>query len=134
MKKPKTVLRALVFCLLLIAGTCRIAAALEVAESAITTAVVERAPVDVVQNFPAQEGRLYCFTRIIGASLDVETAVTHVWLCEGREMSRVVLPVRSDNWRTWSAKTLSGARAGKWQVDVYDESGQLLASIPFELI
>ncbi len=131
---PKTVLRALVFCLLLIAGTWRIAAALEVAESVIATAVVERAPVDVVRNFTAQEGRLYCFTRIVGAPLDVEAAVTHVWLYEGREMARVALPVRSDNWRTWSSQTLSGAQAGKWQVDVYDESGQLLVSIPFELI
>lgn len=131
---PKTVLRACVLCLLLITGSFRIAAALEVAESVITTAVVERVPVDVVQNFPAQEGRLYCFTRIVGAPLDVETAVTHVWLYKGREMARVVLPVRSDNWRTWSSKTLSGAQAGKWQVDVYDERGQLLVSIPFELI
>jgi hypothetical protein len=56
---PKTVLRASVFCLLLIACTCRIALAMEVAESVITTAVVERVPVDVVQSFPAQEGRLY---------------------------------------------------------------------------
>lgn len=131
---PKTVLRACVLCVLLIVGSFRIAAALEVAESVITTAVVERAPVDVVQNYPAQEGRLYCFTRIVGARPDVETSVAHVWIYEGREIARVVLPVRSDNWRTWSSKTLSGAQAGKWQVDVYDESGQLLVSIPFELI
>ncbi len=129
---PKTVLRAFVLCLLLVAGSFRIAAALEVAESVITTAVVERAPVDVVQNYPAQEGRLYCFTRIVGAP--VETAVTHVWLYEGQEMARVALPVRSDNWRTWSSKTLPGTQAGKWQVDVYDENGQLLVSVPFELI
>ena len=41
--------------------------ALEVEGAVLTTAVVDRQPVDRVEVFPSQNGTIYCFTRIVGA-------------------------------------------------------------------
>lgn len=105
--------------------------AVEVAEGVITTAVVERAPVDVLESYPAEAGTLFCYTRIAGA-VD-ETSVTHVWIKDGREMGRVALPVRSSSWRTWSSKKILPGWSGSWQVDVLDAEGNLLTTLPFRL-
>ncbi len=105
--------------------------ALEVSEGAITTQVVERAPVDAISSIPATTGKLYCFTRITGGSND---KVVHVWRYEGTEMARVELSVRSANWRTWSSKTILPEWKGAWSVDVLDTSGAKLTTIPFTLL
>jgi hypothetical protein len=120
---------ALLVCVLappVFAGTLRIA------EGVITTQIVDRAPVDEIAGYPAQQGRLYCFTRIVGAQ--GETQVTHVWLYRDKEMARVTLPVRSASWRTYSSKQILPEWAGEWQVQVLDEAGQEIGVIPFTLL
>lgn len=107
------------------------ALALEVAEGVITTQISDRAPVDAVQTYPASVGRLFCFTRVTGAAGD--TSVTHVWYRNGVEMLRVELPVRSADWRTWSAKTILPEWTGEWKVEVLDAGGKPLTAIPFTL-
>lgn len=109
-----------------------VATALEVPEAVITTAVVDRTPVDAVESYPATAGKLYCFTRITGAAED--TFVTHVWYYQDDEMARVDLPVRSSNWRTWSSKSFLPSWEGDWRVDVLDAQGNVMASLPFTLI
>ena len=117
----------LILVLLLPAG----AFALDVGELVITTAVVDRAPVDSVEVFPRQNGKLYCFSRILGA--DADTVVYHLWYREDQLMSRVELPVKSSSWRTWSAKQLLEDWPGKWRVEVQDAEGKTLSHIGFEL-
>jgi hypothetical protein len=94
------------------------------ADAVITTMVSDRAPVDRVEIYPAQEGKLYCFTLIEGAT--AETSVDHVWLYQGREMARVTLPVRSGKWRTFSSKKIVPEWKGEWQVRVVDPAGNEL--------
>jgi hypothetical protein len=48
-------------------------------------------------------------------------------------MSRIELPVRSSDWRTWSSKTIFPGSAGEWKVDVLDAEGALLKSVSFRL-
>lgn len=121
--------------LLLFIGSCwstfAAAGELSVAESSITTAIENQQPVDQISTYPADFGKLYCFTRIVGATSD--TSVTHVWLFQGHEMARVTLPVGSKNWRTNSSKRFLPQWAGEWQVRVLDAEGNELASIPFVL-
>ncbi len=112
-------------------GTFAVAGELSVAESSITTAIENQQPVDRISTYPADFGKLYCFTRIVGANSD--TSVTHVWLFQGHEMARVTLPVGSENWRTNSSKRFLPQWAGDWQVRVLDAEGNELASIPFVL-
>jgi hypothetical protein len=112
-------------------GTFAAAGELSVAESSITTAIENQQPVDRISTYSADFGKLYCFTRIVGATSD--TSVTHVWLFRGHEMARVTLPVGSNNWRTNSSKRFLPQWAGDWQVRVLDAEGNELAKIPFVL-
>jgi len=105
--------------------------AIEVAESALARKVEQRQPVDVMTEVPADIGRLYCFTRLVGA--DSETRVVHVWSWEGREMARVELPVRSNNWRTWSSKRILPEWSGAWTISILDAEGNLLKEIAFQV-
>ncbi|ORJ60523.1 DUF2914 domain-containing protein [Geothermobacter hydrogeniphilus] len=104
---------------------------LEVVEGVVATGVEQRQPVGVADHFPADIGRVYCFTRVRGAVGDDE--ITHVWLKQGREMARVTLAVRSDNWRTWSSKQVLPEWRGAWTVKVLDRAGNELTSISFDL-
>lgn len=108
------------------------AGSMSVVEGVITTQIVDRAPVDELESYPAQSGKLYCFTKIVGAG--EETQVTHVWLYGEKEMGRVTLPVRSASWRTYSSKKILPEWAGEWKVLVLDEAGQEIAAIPFKLL
>lgn len=106
-----------------------VAADLQVAQGVITTQVSNRQPVDEVKSTSASVGRLYCFTKIAGAAS--ETSVDHVWYLGGKEVSRVKLAVKGDNWRVNSYKTIHPDMKGEWKVDVVDPAGKVLATIPF---
>lgn len=104
---------------------------MEIQEAIITTGISEREPIDQVTTQPTSVGKLYCFTRIVGA--DDETRVTHVWYRGDQEMARVQLPVRSSNWRTWSSKSILPDWAGAWRVEVLDATGNPLTTVAFTL-
>lgn len=105
--------------------------ALEVEDASITTQIVKRSPIDSLNTVPADVDKLYCFTRITGATED--TWVTHVWYCEDKELTRVRLPVNSLNWRTWSSKRVMPQWKGAWRVEVLDNEGQALLIVPFSI-
>ena len=107
------------------------AAGLQVADAAITTAIENQMPVDRIESFPADYGKLFCFTRIIGAEKD--TQITHVWYLNNDELARVTLPVRSADWRTYSSKRFLPQWTGDWRVVVLDDQQNEIASIPFRL-
>ena len=124
-------LQLLLIAVLLAAGSSALAAGMSVAQGVITTQVADRAPVDAVETYPASVGKLYCFTHLVGAA--APTTVTHVWYRGDQEMARVVLPVRSADWRTWSSKRILPGWTGSWRVEVLDAAGQVLQTIPFTL-
>lgn len=116
------------FCLLpFFAG----AQAVEIADAVLTTAVVDRELTDRVEVFPRQNGILYCYTRVVGAA--GETVVYHLWYYGEELMSRVELPVKSPNWRTWSSKKLLENWPGDSRVEIQDAEGNLLKEMSFEL-
>ncbi len=107
------------------------AADLRVAEGTITTAIEDQMPVDKIDSYRADFGKLYCYTRIVGAQGDTE--VTHVWYYQDNELARVTLPVRSADWRTYSSKRFLPQWAGQWKVVVLDADENEIATIPFSL-
>lgn len=107
------------------------AAEIQVVDVTITSAIENRVPVDSVEVYPADYGKLFCFTRIVGATQ--ETQVTHVWFYEDQEMARVTLPVQSADWRTFSSKRFLPQWIGQWSVVVEDEQGVSLAEVTFRL-
>jgi hypothetical protein len=83
-------------------------------------------------SFPASVGKLYCFTRIVGAKDPAE--ITHVWYYGDTERARIVLAVDSPNWRTYSSKIIDAHEVGAWQVVVLDSSDNVLDSFRFDII
>lgn len=106
-------------------------AQVEVADITITSGIDKQMPVDRVEVHPADYGKLYCFTRIVGA--EGETSVTHVWFYQDNEMARVELPVGSADWRTYSSKRFLPQWVGQWRVIVFAADGTQLNSISFVL-
>jgi len=80
--------------------------------------------------FPSDVGKLYCFTRIVGALNPI--SVTHVWYFGARERLRVSLAVKSANWRTYSSKTIHPQEIGDWSVEVLSPQGEPLGLYKFE--
>ena len=104
---------------------------IEVAAAAICKDVVDREAVDIGSQFPSSVSRLYCFTKIVGASQP--TKVMHVWSYGDVERARISLPVQSSEWRTYSSKAIQAHETGVWRVDVLDAAGNLLKTIGFEV-
>lgn len=106
-----------------------LAPALDVAEIAIATAVVDRQPEGAGSSFPSDVGTLYCWTRVTGA--EGETQVEHVWYYNDQEVARVPLRIAGSSWRTWSSKTIMATATGNWRVDVVGPDGTVLKSASF---
>ncbi len=107
------------------------AAELQVADGTITTAIENQMPVDRIESYRADFGKLYCFTRIVGAQDNTE--VSHVWYYEDEEMARVTLSIGSADWRTYSSKRFLPQWAGHWKVVVLDSDQNVIGEIPFVL-
>jgi len=118
-------------CLLIPAVEAQVSDTLEVVASAICKNVVEREAVDVGNSFSTSAPRLYCFTKIVGASQPTE--VVHVWSYGDVERARISLAVNAATWRTYSSKAIQSHEIGAWRVDVLDASGNLLETINFEI-
>ena len=119
---------SILLCLLF--STC-VLAEIQIADAVITSGIEKQMPVDQLEVYPADYGKLYCFTRVVGAQKD--TRVTHVWYYQDNEMARVELAVGSADWRTYSSKRFLPQWAGQWQVVILDEAGRQLTAVPFVL-
>ena len=113
------------------AATAATAADIQVEDAAVCTDVVDRQPVDSGTSFSASTGRLYCFTRIVGAQ--DPTQVVHAWYFGDEERARVTLSVGGSNWRTYSSKQLQEHEIGAWRVEVLDADGNLLETVAFDV-
>ena len=104
---------------------------LTIKKGLVATAVENRLPQGVGQEFPATVGTHYCFTAVGGAK--TETSNSHTWYYQDKRVAAVVLPVRSILWRTWSSKTIIPEWRGDWKIEVTTEDGILLTTIPFTI-
>ena len=121
----------IVLSLVLFPAAAAFAADLQVEEAVVCTNVVDREPVDSAVSFPASVGRLYAFTRIIGAP--DPTQVVHVWYYGDVERARVTLAVNGSNWRTYSSKVIQEHEIGAWRVEVLDADGNSLDTVQFDV-
>jgi len=110
-------------------GTARGAVILE--EAFICRDVINRAPVGTAVSFPQDVPKLYCFTRVVGAS--DPTYITHIWYYGNREMSRVTLPVQAADWRTYSSLTFYENWPGRWSVAVVSPPSVILKVLTFTI-
>lgn len=102
---------------------------LQIQDAVVCQDVVNREPVGKSDVFAKDVARIYCFSRVIGASQ--QTQITHNWYYKGTLKASVKLPVRSDNWRTWSSKSIDPTWTGEWMVEILSDQGTPLESIIF---
>jgi hypothetical protein len=107
------------------------AGSLQVESAVICEQVVDREPVDVGSSFSATVGKLYFFTKIVGAEGNAQ--VTHVWYYGDTERARVNLSVRASNWRTYSSKRIQAHETGAWRAEILDAEGNTLATARFDI-
>lgn len=102
---------------------------LQIQDAVVCQDVADRAPVGNSDVFAKDVAKLYCFSRVVGAT--EQTQITHNWYYKGTLKASVKLAVRSDNWRTWSSKTIDPSWTGEWMVEILSDKGTPLESIIF---
>jgi Protein of unknown function (DUF2914) len=101
-------------------------------QTVICKSVVNRVPVGAGKSFTTSVGKIYCFTKIVGANHPTE--ITHVWYLDDTERDRVTLTVGGSPWRTYSSKRLRPSDVGSWHVDVLDAGGNMLDRVVFDVL
>ncbi len=131
MKRVKDLMLSSLFVTAFLLPVAAQAAAVSVSDAAVGTQVENRALVGASSQFDRSVGKLYAYTRIVGA--EDGTQVAHRWYFGDDLMAEVTLPVAGDDWRTWSSKNLMSGWIGQWRVDVVAEDGTVLDSIAFQV-
>lgn len=95
--------------------------------------IVDRDPVGANDSFAATIGWVYCHTTV--ANNGEPTNVHHDWYYQDAFINRQTLPVgTSPSWRTFSAKQMSPAWIGKWEVIVRAENGREIGRQSFSIV
>jgi len=118
--------------LMLVLGAAVIAAELKVEDGVLCENVKDLEPVNPGTVFPADIGKVCCFTRIVGA--EEETTVSHVWYLNGEQIADVELKVGSANWRTYSSKNIDRMWRGDGMVEVKDADGNVIETLEFKIV
>ncbi|SDO59553.1 DUF5924 family protein [Pseudomonas jinjuensis] len=100
---------------------------------------VQRTPGDSLETVPAAQissQGLYAYTAI-SAPRGLDERIYHVWRLNGREVDRIALDIRGGReagYRAWTHKqNFPPNPAGKWQVQVLTEAGQVIGTLRFEV-
>ena len=114
-------------------------ATLWMTDVAISTQLQDRTPgasLDTVSAEQIRSGGLYAYTAI-NAPRGLDERIYHVWTFNGKEVDRIALDIhggRKEGYRAWTHKqNFPGNPAGKWQVRVLTEDGQLIGVLRFAI-
>jgi hypothetical protein len=105
---------------------------ISVPEAVICRDVVDRQPISAGNSFDASVGKLYCFTKIIGAQ--TPTQISHTWYFGNTQRAEVTLSVKASSWRTYSSKIIQPHEIGDWRVEVLGPGGDILETLEFTII
>ncbi|MDP2960996.1 MAG: DUF2914 domain-containing protein [candidate division Zixibacteria bacterium] len=102
---------------------------LEVNEILLGTGLENKEVTGVDTTFSAEVGKIYCWTKITGATS--ETQIAHRWYFEDKEVAKIDITVKYPSYRCWSIKSIYPEMKGNWKVNIEDSDGKLLSSISF---
>ncbi|MEE2829458.1 MAG: DUF2914 domain-containing protein [Myxococcota bacterium] len=99
---------------------------MSVASAAIARTVQDRQPVG---DGPYPDGsQVWCWSRIDNPGAK-KRRIRHIWYHGTQQKAAVGLDIKSTSWRTWSRIPAHGT--GAWRVDIVDEDGRVMKSLPF---
>ncbi|MBD3234558.1 MAG: DUF2914 domain-containing protein [candidate division Zixibacteria bacterium] len=104
-------------------------AEMHVSRAVLCSGVEDLEPVETVENVTADMGQIYFFAEIKEAG--EESQIKHIWYYNDDPVAEIPITVSGPRWRTYSYKALSENMTGEWHVDVVDENGNVLQSVPF---
>jgi len=84
--------------------------------------------VGIGSEFKCENQRVYFFTRILSPK---EGKIFHVWRRDGDEFHRIEMSVKPPAWSVYSYISLSPARSGNWNAEVW-EGDKLLRDLSFK--
>jgi hypothetical protein len=94
------------------------------------TGIEQKELVGADSSFSSSVGKVYCFSKILGAE---GKEIEQVWYFNDKEVNRVKIAVKYPSYRCWSYKTIQPNQTGTWRVDVVDTAGKVLKSISFTI-
>ena len=93
----------------------------------------KRRPININNEFPVTNHRVYCFTVVQNLGRPVN--ISHFWYRNGKFMARVPMEVGfSSSWRCWSYITLKNGFEGDWKVVVRGPANQEIEEINFFIL
>ena len=102
-----------------------------VTRSAFTSSILDREPVDTLQQLNAGEQKVYFFTEL--QDMEGQTA-THRWELNGEIMAEVAFEVKGPRWRVWSSKNLQPQWSGEWKVSVLNSANEVISETTMNVI
>ena len=97
----------------------------------IARGVENRIPIGVDDKFPSNIGRVYCYSKVVGASKG--NIVKHIWYYNDKPISEVSFNITAPSYRMHSYKTIPPYAKGKWRVDLTMQDGTVLKSTDFTI-
>ncbi|MBN1129994.1 MAG: DUF2914 domain-containing protein [Chitinispirillaceae bacterium] len=115
------------------AATAPPASGLSVTKASVAVGLEEYEPVEPGDLFPADIKRLYCFSQVKGASDSTE--IEHRWYWNDDMIAAIPLKVKSNNWRTYSIKTIPAGMTGEWMVAIVNpqKEEEVLKTLKFSV-
>ena len=101
--------------------------AAEVKPGVVCSAIVDRACDGIATEFPADVGKVYAHTRILG--IEGGGSVTHRWMFKDKVMAETKLNIGGPDWRTWSSKNIDPFWSGDWKVEIVNNSDSAVMDI-----
>jgi len=114
---------------LIFSGVALAETTLSVEAAVIATGVENLTPMGVADKFPADTGRLYCYSKIIGGGEG--SSIKHIWYYGDKKVDEIILSIKSSSFRTYSYKTISSDWTGKWKVEIVADDGTILKTLEF---
>ena len=104
---------------------------LGLAAVAVCRKVENRTPVEGGTSFPADVGRLFCFTDVRNAQK--ATQIFHRWYVGETLVDEIPMTVKGSRWRCWSEKTILRSWMGACRVEIVTEEGGVIGEMSFGL-
>jgi hypothetical protein len=103
-----------------------------VVRAQMTSAIRDREPVDALgpklDLGRISDNRVFFFTELRGLN---GRTIEHRWQRDGRVVQSYRMPIRSDRWRAYSAKSIERGAGGTWEVLVVDADGTVIGGTSF---